>query len=180
MLRVLYAVVIGLFGAAIVHIVILMMLPQFSDRDAWSRLAMSADLYRIVRIDAAAGETPIVKSIDPLFYAAACRFDLSEGIVHVQSPGNSPFWSVSVYDREGQNIYSFNDRTAESRALDFVVLTSAQMIELRKALPEDLAKSIFVEAALNEGIVVVRGFVPDQSWRQSVAGFLDGIACTLQ
>lgn len=180
MLKILYAAVVGLFGAAIVHIAILLMLPAFSDRDAWSRLAMAADLNRAVRIDAQAGETPIVKSIDPLFYAAACRFDLSEGIVHVQSPGKSPFWSVSVYDRSGQNIYSFNDRTAASGMLDFVVLTPVQMIELRKGLPEELDKSIFVEAAVDEGIVVVRSFVPDQSWNQSVASFLNEISCTSQ
>lgn len=180
MLRIVYAAVVGLFGAAIVHIAILLMLPQFSDRDAWSRLAMSADLNRPVRIDAQAGETSIVRSVDPLFYAAACRFDLSEGIVHVQSPGKSPFWSVSVYDRGGQNIYSFNDRTAASGTLDFVVLTPVQMIELRKALPPELDKSIFVEASLDEGIVVVRSFVPDQSWNQSVASFLNEISCASQ
>jgi uncharacterized membrane protein len=178
MLRLIYAIALGLLGAGIVHIVILMMLPQFSERDAWSRLAMAADLYRMVRIDAEAGQEPVVKSPDPLFYAAACRFDLNEGIVHVRSPGRTPFWSVSVYDRGGQNIYSFNDRTAETGILDFVVLTRPQTIELRKALPPDLEKSTFVETDVGEAMVVVRGFVPDPSWEPTVANFLHAATCT--
>ena len=176
MLRILYAMAVGLVGAGIVHVAVLMLLPGFSERDAWSRLAMAADLYRVVRIDASAGA--LIRSVDPLFFAAACRFDLSEGIVHVRSPGKVPFWSVSVYDRAGQNIYSFNDRTNESGALDFVVLTRPQTIELRKALPADLEDSIFVETSVDEAIVVVRAFVPDESWEPTVAEFLDQITCT--
>jgi len=37
--RLLYAVVLGLVGAAIVHIAVLFLLPRLSERDAWSRLA---------------------------------------------------------------------------------------------------------------------------------------------
>ncbi len=178
MFKMIYAIAAGLVGAGIVHIAIILLLPQFSERDAWSRLAMVADLYRVVRIDAQAGQTSVVRSVDPLFYAAACRFDLSDGIVHIRSPGKTPFWSVSVYDRDGQNIYSFNDRTAETGVLDFVVLTRPQTIELRKDLPDDLAGSIFVETTVDEAMVVIRGFVPDRSFGPTVAEFLDSAACT--
>ena len=126
MLRAFYAVLVGLVGAGIIHIAVLLLIPQFSDRDAWSRLAMAADFYRPVRIDPE-GMAPMASSSDPLFYASACRFDLAEGIVHVVGPGKAPFWSVSVYDRGGQNIYSFNDRTPPDGSLDFVVLSPALM-----------------------------------------------------
>ena len=55
-------------------------------------------------------------------------------MVRIKAPGNVPFWSVSVYDRSGHNIYSFNDHTATGGKLDSVVLTPAQMIEVRKEL----------------------------------------------
>jgi len=176
-LRLLFTLVAGLVGAGIVHIAVLFLLPQFSDRDAWSRLAMAAELNRVVRIDGQAGQAAIVQSLDPLFFAAACRFDLGEGILHIRAPGRVPFWSASVYDRGGENLYSFNDRTAADRGLDFVVLMPAQMIELRKQLPEQFENSIFVETTVNEGIVVIRSFVPDQSWRSTVSKFLGDLSC---
>ncbi|MDQ2633058.1 MAG: DUF1254 domain-containing protein [Pseudomonadota bacterium] len=178
MLRLFYIVLIGLVGAGIVHIAVLLLLPQFSERDAWSSLAEAADYYKAVRIDPGDGRPPVVKAVDPLFHAAACRFDLDEGPVHIRAPGNVPFWSVSIYNRAGQNIYSFNDRATDNGTLDFVVLTSSQMIELRKQMPEEFSKAIFVEAAIGEGIVMVRSFVPDPTWEEATSQFLARIACT--
>jgi uncharacterized membrane protein len=175
----LHALILGLLGAGIVHIVVLFLVPEFSERDAWSRLAMASDLYKMTRLDAEAGGAPVVKSVDPLFYAAACRFDLSDGMVRIKAPGGVPFWSASVYDRNGHNIYSFNDNNANSGKLDAVVLTPAQMIDVRRDLPEELQGAIFVEAPIEEGIFVVRAFVPDESWKPIVSRFLEQSGCDL-
>ncbi|CCV05148.1 conserved hypothetical protein [Mesorhizobium metallidurans STM 2683] len=179
MRKLLHAILLGLLGAGIVHIIVLLLVPEFSERDAWSRLAMASDLYKMTRLDAEAGGAPVVKSVDPLFYAAACRFDLADGMVRVKAPGNVPFWSVSVYNRSGHNVYSFNDRSTTG-LLDSVVLTPAQMIEVRKDLPEELQGAIFVEAPIDEGIFVIRAFVPDDSWKPTVSRFLDRGSCELQ
>ncbi len=180
MRRLLHALLLGLVGAGIVHIVVLMLVPDFSERDAWLRLAMASDLYKVTRLDTEAGSAPGVKSVDPLFHAVACRFDLQDGPVQVTAPGGVPFWSVSVYDRNGHNLYSFNDRTTTNGTLNAIVLTPAQMIEVRKELPEGLEGSVFVESDIGEGIVVIRAFVPDDSWKPAVARFLDQSACKLQ
>lgn len=177
MLRLFYALGLGLVGGALVHIAVLFMLPAFSERDAWTRLGAAATLYQVTRLDAQAGASPLVRPLDPLFVAAACRFDLADGPVRLSATGAVPFWSVSVYDRDGHNIYSFNDRTADAGVLDMLVLTPAQTIELRKAMPEQLQRSIFVEADIGEGIVVVRAFMPDDSWRQLVEAYLRSVAC---
>ena len=176
----LHALILGLLGAGIVHIVVLFLVPEFSERDAWSRLAMASEFYKMTRLDVEAGGAPVVKSVDPLFYAAACRFDLADGLVRIRAPGDVPFWSASVYDRNGHNIYSFNDHNANGEKLDAVVLTPAQMIDVRRDLPEDLQGAIFVEAPIEEGIFVVRAFVPDESWKPIVSRFLEQSACELQ
>jgi uncharacterized membrane protein len=178
MLRLLYIVLVSIVGAGIVHIAVLLLLPRFSERDAWSGLAEAGDFYKAVRIDAGDGSPPVVKAVDPLFHAAACRFDLDEGPVHIRAPGAVPFWSVSIYNRAGQNVYSFNDRATDKGALDFVVLTSDQMIEVRKAVPEEFNKAIFVQVPVGEGIVLVRSFVPDPTWEEATSEFLARIACT--
>jgi uncharacterized membrane protein len=180
MRRLLHTVLLGLVGAGIVHIAVLLLVPQFSERDAWSRLAERAGPYSMTRFEAETGGAPVVKSVDPLFYAAACRFDLTDGMVQVKAAGRIPFWSVSVYDRSGHNLYSFNDHSASKRALDAVVLTPAQMIGVRKDLPKEFEGSVFIEAPIAEGIVVIRSFVPDESWKPIVSRFLQQSSCTLQ
>jgi uncharacterized membrane protein len=52
------------------------------------------------------------------------------------------------------------------------------MIELRKAMPDDFQKAIFVQVPVGEGIVMVRSFVPDPTWEEATSEFLARIACT--
>ena len=137
MARLAYALLLGVVGAGIVHIAILLLLPLFSERDAWSRLATAADLYVMTAADGSDGSRPTVEAPDPFFRASACRFDLQDGPVRLKADGSVPFWSASIYDRGGQNVYNFNDRTATDGALDFVIVTPAQMIDMRKDLPAE-------------------------------------------
>lgn len=178
MTRLSYALLLGLVGAGIVHIAVLFMLPAYTDRDAWSQLSEVADYYAVTPVGGTPAPTPLVRSVDPLFAAVACRFDLSDGVVHVEAEGRAPFWSMSVYDRNGQNIFSFNDRTSPEGMIDFVVLTPVQTIEVRKELPERFVNAVFVEADIEQGIVLVRAFVPDPTWRPAVESFLSGLSCT--
>lgn len=177
MRRLAYALLLGLVGAALVHIAVLLMVPHYSERDAWAKLSAAAGYHQMVRVSADPGVEPLIAGIDPLFEAAACRFDLAGGPTHLQGEGSVPFWSVSVYDRAGVNLYSFNDRTADQGVLDLLIVTPAQMIELRKELPEEFERSVIVETGAVEGVVVVRVFRPDAEWRGEVLAFLERVSC---
>lgn len=180
MRRLAFAVMAGLLGAGIVHILVLFLIPEFSERDAWARLAMDSGLYVMAPLAVERGGPPALKSVDPLFDAAACRFDLTDGIVRIRAPGKVVFWSMSIYDRNGHNIYSLNDHSTNAGLLNVVVLTPAQMVGVRRNLPEALEGSVFVEAPIDEGMAVVRSFVPDESWAPTVSRYLDQVTCQLQ
>jgi uncharacterized membrane protein len=171
--RLLYALLVGIVGAGIVHIAVLFLLPHFAERDAWSQLAERSGLYEPARIEHGDNIT-----LDPLFEAMACRFDLAEGPVRVSAPGGVPFWSISIYDRAGRNIFSLNERTAADGELDIVIINPVQMLELRQTFPQAFERSIFVESEFDSGIAMVRGFVPDESWQPRITDYLEGVACT--
>lgn len=173
-----YACVVGLFGAGIVHIVILLLVPEFSERDAWARLESISRLYEMTRLDVDRAEIQSIGAVDPSFATAACRFDLSDGSVHVAASGQVPFWSASVYDRGGANLYSLTDRSAVDGALNLVILTPDQMIEARRDMPDDLDRSVLIQTPAGEGILVVRAFVPDASWADVVGDFVGRTTCT--
>jgi uncharacterized membrane protein len=179
-IRIGYACLAGLVGAGIVHIVILLLVPEFSERDAWARLESISRPYEMTVLDAGHAEVQSIGTTDPSFVTAACRFDLSEGSVHVGATGNVPLWSAAVYDRGGANLYSLTDRSAVDRVLDLVILTPDQMIEARKDMPEDFDRSVLIETPAGEGIVVVRAFVPDASWAAAIGDFVRRTTCTLR
>lgn len=176
MARLLHLILLGLVGAVIVHIAIVLLLPAYTERDVWTQLGARAALYETVGLSEADPDLPVVDN--PFLAAVACRFDLSEGMTRLVAQGSVPFWSLSVYDRDGLNVFSLNDRSAGGRGPDIVILTPAQMLEMRQALPSLLERSLFVEADIGEGIAVMRVFVPDESWRKRASAFLDSAACT--
>jgi uncharacterized membrane protein len=112
-----------------------------------------------------------------MFEVASCRFDLTDGSVHVFSPTRVPYWSLSVFDRRGQNVFNLNDRTATGGVLDVVVARPVQLIELRKAMPPNYENAVFVESDITEGMVILRSFVPDASWRGIVDRQLADTRC---
>lgn len=177
MLRLLHAVILGIVGAGIVHIVVLLLIPHYSEQDAWTLISEVGPAYAMVPLkDSTAGEA-VLSDADPMFDVAACRFDLSDGTVHITADGRVPFWSLSVFDRRGSNIYSLNDRSAADGQLDIVIATPVQILELRKAPPEQYESSVIIEADTQEGIAVLRSFVPDATWAPIVARHLSSTGC---
>lgn len=175
----LYALIAGLIGIGIVHIATLLLIPAVSDIDTWTRVAALGDLnefHRIERQDAAAAS---IRALDPTFEVTACRFDLSEGAVAVQSIGTAPFWSLSIYNRRGENIFSINDRTANQDDLDVIIATPAQVVDLKKQLDPALSDSIITENDIDEGFVVLRAFAEDESMKPAILEFLDNASCDL-
>lgn len=177
MARLLHALVLGFIGAGIVHIIVLLLVPVYSQRDAWAVLSEQANFYRTTRLDPL-NATPLIRSLDPLFDAVACRFDLQDGVMRLHGEGSTPYWSMSAHDRAGLNIFSLNDGSSPQGKLDFVIATPVQMIALRNAMPHELTNAIFVEADITEGIAVVRTFIPDPSWEPGITAWLNDITCT--
>lgn len=183
MRRLPYAILLGILGAGIVHVAVLLLLPPLSQRDAWTRFSAAAEPFTVARIDAAAPNGPIIPALDPFFMVAACRFDLSQGPLVVSAQGRVPFWSTSVIGVDGANLFSFNDQARDAPGLNFVVLTPAQMAGREVVTPPEgadeaaEAPAIFAEVGVEQGMVVVRAFVPDDSFRADASAFLGTLSC---
>jgi uncharacterized membrane protein len=176
MVRIAYALLVGLLGAAIVHIAVILLLPSYAPQEIWTQLGEGGELYEVVPLTGE-GAVPLVADGDPLFQAVACRYDLDNGGLHLTATETVPFWSMSLRDRAGQTTYSLTDRTLADGSLDIAVVSAAQMADFRRALPPELEGSIFVESPTSEGIAVVRVFVPDESWTATAERFFETLSC---
>ena len=179
-LGVLYALLVGFVGAGIIHIVVLLAIPSQSKRDAWSRLTPVSKQYELIRVGAGTPGGPVVGAADPSFLTAVCRFELTDEPVRVKAEGRVPFWSASVYEREGPNLFSLTDRSATDGVLDLVILRPEQMIAVRKNPPEDFEDFIYIELPIEEGMILLRVFMPDNTWRQKIEAYLGAASCKAQ
>jgi len=173
----LYAIAVGLVGAALLHIVIILSLPSFTGRDAYTRVQAFGETNRFFPLAGEPGATLAPINDDPALKTAVCAFSLENGPIRLSAEGNVPFWSLAIYDSASNEVFSMNDRTSVSGALDTLVATPIQLIGIRKAVPPELEQSILVEMRGDEGYAVLRTFVPSQSRLEAAVGFLADASC---
>jgi uncharacterized membrane protein len=172
----LYAIAIGLVGAALLHIVIILSLPSFTGRDAYTRVQAFGEANRFFPL-ASEGNTLAPINDDPAMKTAVCTFSVEDGPIRLFADGDVPFWSLAVYDEASNEVFSMNDRTSVSGALDTLIATPIQLIAIRKAVPAELEQSILVEIRGEEGYAVLRTFVPTQSRQEAATAFLADASC---
>jgi len=177
MLRLFYACILGIVGAGVVHLAILFMLPGYSVHDAWTRISNVAGYYEPINLHEGGPAASLPTPENPFIEASACRFNLEDGMLHIRSEGNVPFWTLAIYDERGLNTFSVSDRVSNGPFLDVAVLTPLQMQRLQGEIPAELNQSLFLETSVIEGFVLVRSFVPDETWQPTVRAFLNGIRC---
>ncbi|MBR7653035.1 DUF1254 domain-containing protein [Brucella oryzae] len=174
MARIFRLVLLGIVGAAIVHIAVLFLVPFYSDQNAWSRIEAGSEPYRFHKLDEKSGP---VSDSDPLVQQATCRFDLADGPVHFTTGANVPYWSLSIYAPNGDNLYSLNDSVSNERKLDLILADPIGMASLRSDGSRADARSILIEQNIGEGAAVLRVFVPDATWNTEVRRFFNDAQC---
>ncbi len=172
----LFAVLVGLVGAALLHIVIILALPQFTGRDAYTRVLGLFEMDRFFPLTDEAGTTGLSND-DPFLKVAVCGFSVSAGPARFEARGSVPFWSLAVYDDASNEVFSMNDRTSVNGSLDLVMATPIQLTAIRKALPEALSRSILVEMPVEEGYAVLRVLSPTGSYEPAARNFLSEATC---
>lgn len=174
--RTIYLSACSLALAGIVHIAVVLLVPEVGTRDAYAILSRQTASYSFRPVDPEKGEG-IVTDIDPFFAYGVCRFELGETGMALRGPQGGPLWSATVIDQDGGVVYSLNSRTAIEGRLDLVVLDPVLILRLRESQPADIQNSIVVETAMKAGFVVLRVFRPDASWRDAASSFLDAVRC---
>lgn len=174
--RAFYVAAAGLVLAGIVHITIVLLVPKYSTRDAWNYLSSRADLYSFTRLDRQGSEAAIAE-VDPFFSYGVCRFNLAESGVRMVGPVAPNFWSASVFDSEGEVVYSLNNRTAINNKLDMIIVSPLQTLALREAQPDEIETSVVIETGIASGYVVLRALQPDDSYAPDNQAFFEAIRC---
>lgn len=171
-----YALFTGLAGAAVLHIVIILAVPQFTGRDARSRLTLAIPDNQFMLISDLPAEAGLVID-DPFVEAAVCSFDVSDKPVRIRAGGRVPFWSYVVYDGDNNEVFSMNDGSALAQGLDAIIASPAALHEIRKDNPDIASRSVLVELQRPDGYVVLRGLAPTQSDRSAIREFLSSAGC---
>lgn len=172
----LFAIFTGLFGAAVLHIVIILALPSFTGLDAHTRLTAYDSTGRFVLFDAKTDEMGFSNG-DPYLRTAACVISVENQPVRLMASGSVPFWSFAVYDSSSNEVFSMNDRSAAGGELDAIIASPAQLAAIRKTDPNIISQSVLIEMPRPEGYIVLRTLAPAPSYDEATKNFLSEAEC---
>jgi uncharacterized membrane protein len=168
----------GLIAGGIIHLVIVLLVPMYASHDAWAEMGrFGADRAFHVLPPPEAGNE-VIPGMDPRLLQAECRFNLKDGPLRVIAKMPDEFWSVAVFDRQGRNVYSLNDRATEGPDLDLAVMTSVQLAQLRQNPPPSMENAITIDLPISNGFVLLRAFVPDSSMMPQAMAALTAADCS--
>ncbi|MEZ5872394.1 MAG: hypothetical protein R3D32_11265 [Nitratireductor sp.] len=174
--RGIYYALCTLVVAGIVHIAVVLLVPEFGTKDAYAMISgklAPLDFKPVNNKDSALK----LSDIDPFFSYGACSFELSNTSVKMTAPKIDTFWSATLVDEDGTVIYSLNSRTAIDNKLDLMVLNPVQILRLREAQPAEAESAIIIEADVKAGFIVLRVLRPNESWNEETQNFLKSVKC---
>ncbi len=166
--------------AGIVHLAIVVLMPQIGSSHAGTRLARMAqvnamELLPPIRSGQEALPLPFA---DPALITAICRFDLSDGPVRLRVPVGESFLSVTLLSPAGSVILSVTDKAATRRMLDMLLVTPEQLRQLEVQDPDDEpVQEIRLRMAQLTGVALVRGLATRQSDKDAMAALLARAIC---
>ncbi len=174
--KLLFAAATGLVGAALLHILIILALPSFTGKDAYTRVQAEgpADAFYSLP-DTAEGER--LANLDPYVKIAVCHFDVTTQPVRLLAGKGPGFWSLAIYDSRSDEVFSINDRTSVDGGVDVLAASTVQLGRIRKALPDSLSQTITVELKDPLGYAVLRTMAPQASFEESARDFLADAVC---
>jgi uncharacterized membrane protein len=166
--------------AALVHIIVILMIPLFATRDAFARLSELGPAGPTIALPQPGPEQRLIPYSDPAVASAFCRFDLSAGPLRVKAPADpSGFVSLSFHTRRGAIFYALTDRAATHGALEALVLTEDQLRARAAKDDEDTpVQELRVTSPTNAGFVLMRSLSEEPSLYARAQGVARSLTCT--
>jgi uncharacterized membrane protein len=172
----LFSIFVGVVGAALLHVIIVLSLPSFTGIDAYTKLSAYDADQTFVRFGAKP-DTMGFSNGDPYLRSAACLFSVASQPVHLTAEGKVPFWSFAVYDSDSNEVFSMNDRSQAGGDLDAIIASPDQLAAIRKSNPDVISESVLIEMPRPEGYIVLRALAPSPSLENAANTFLDSAQC---
>jgi len=179
-IRVLLFALGGILLGGIIHIVTVLQVPAHAPQDTWSRVSQFVPANQFKLIEDMETDDPLIPMLDPMMIHAICRYSLDHGAIRMQASLPNTFWSVALYNRRGENIFSINDRAAGTKDLDMVVLTADQLAIIRENPPEELEDLLVIETLDIQGFALLHLFAGDPTIAPELRASLKDAQCAMK
>ena len=168
--------------AGIIHISTVLLIPYLAPNNAWARLSAISPNNMQVLAPADSKTPSVLPMLSPDVRYAVCRYDISKGPVMVTAELPDSLWSISIYNRFGDNFYVLRGKDLK------LPLVRMKLFQKKKTLLDILRggenkvtqdDEISVDVGDLQGIVLIRAPLTHAAFDQKAISFLSNASCTL-
>jgi uncharacterized membrane protein len=167
----------ALLGAVMIHILVVLAYPRFGGEDVWAAMEGVAPELQFSALPMLRPGDQGLPGMDPGMMHVLCRFRLGDGPVRVTATLDFDFWSAAIFDHNGRNLFSLNDRGIAPLPLDLVLIRPEHLRMLQNEMEPLLDEAVPVDIAIDRGLVLIRAFVPDPTLEPAVREGLATARC---
>jgi len=145
--------------AALVHLLVVSIVPRVAARDAFAKLEPLGGLGETIVLPRASPKERLLPYADPAVAMSICRFDLALGPIRVTAPTGRAFASISFHTRRGLVFYELTDKAASHGLIGAVLATPDDIRSLAAHDEEENpSRDLRIAAPDNDGYVAMRVF----------------------
>ncbi len=163
--------------ASAVHIVTAVVMPRLEREKTLDALVSSLKTNQITLVESKKRGGFTLKGVPPDLAVALCPFDVSSKPLAITAPLSGTYWSVSIFNLEGQNIYTINDRQVGTDQFSALIMRDTEQTQEAEDAPQRQGEGIVIRSKTDQGVVLLRTFVPDRAALRRVEGILAQTSC---
>ncbi len=149
--------------ASAVHIVTAVVMPRLEREKTLESIVSSVSSNQLTLVNSEKRDTFILQGVPPDLAIAICPFDISAAPLSITAPLPGSYWSVSIFNLEGENIYTINDKQVGTDQFSALIMREAEQIIQAEDAPQRKGEGIVIRSQTDQGIVLLRTFVPDRA-----------------
>jgi uncharacterized membrane protein len=167
----------GVLLGLLIHVVVILILPELAPNGVAKRLAQLGQVEKTVLLGDVTAGAPNPLRLDPELTYAICRLDLRAGPGELSGTLPLGFWSVAIYDPAGTVIYSTTSRDGGGAALDIGLFDPGQTRLLAEQKIDVDSGLLIVESQTDDIFLVARLAPPQPAMRERYKALLSRLNC---
>ena len=179
MKKILFWSVSILLLASAVHIITAVVMPRLEREKTLNALVSSMKSNQLTLVTGKNRENFILSGVPSDLAIALCPFDISSAPLAITAPLPGSYWSVSIFNLAGENIYTINDKQVGTNQFSALIMGEADQTIEAEDSSKRKGEGIVIRSQTDQGIVLLRTFVPDGAALRRVEEVLAQTSCSL-
>lgn len=166
-----FVVTIGL--AAVIHVAVVWLVPVVIMRVFMSRVAAQYGVNRVITQPLPTDFSRTVVKPSPDLLYGVCVFDVSVGPVRLSITPPTTYWSLSLFDTNTDNFFTFNANDLKVSTADLILGSAGDSGDAAARFPS----ARFVVTPHNKGVMLARLLVLDKTNMDEALAAQKSIQC---